>query len=231
MDVLHSYELRIVILTNGTLIGKKEAKNLSKHVDEVQVSIDGISSHDLLRGKGSYNRAMAGIANLQSFDIPVSIATMVHEYNAREFDEMQKVFSSMNVLSWSVDIPCVVGNLKDNQDFVLDIKEAASLLRYGFGAGAHESTGDYTCGSHLCAVSPDGKVSKCGFFEDEPAGDINDLKAAWAELCKNYLWTLDELDCFDCEFIQDCRGGCRFRAKQYRGILAPDPVFCQAFKN
>ncbi len=231
MDILPSYDLRTVILSNGTLTGKKEAKKLSEYVDEVQVSIDGISSHDLLRGKGSYDRAMTGISNLQSFDIPVSIATMVHRYNAREFDEMQKVFSSMNVLSWSVDVPCMVGNLKDNPDFVLDMKGAASLLRYGFGAGAHESTGDYTCGSHLCAVSPDGTVSKCGFFEDEPIGDVSDLRGAWAKLCKNYLWTLDELDCFDCEFIRDCRGGCRFRAKQCGGVLAPDPIFCHIFKN
>ncbi len=49
---------------------------------------------------------------------------------------------------------------KKNQDYILDAKEAALFLKYGFGAGGHESTGDYTCGSHLCAVSPDGTVSK-----------------------------------------------------------------------
>lgn len=152
---------------------------------EVQVSIDGISSHDMLRGKGTYDKAMRGISNLRSAGIPVSIATMVHRYNAGEFEEMQKLFSELEVVSWSVDVPCVTGNLKKNQDYILDAKEAALFLKYGFGAGGHESTGDYTCGSHLCAVSPDGTVSKCGFFEDEPVGDVNDLGSAWAELCKN----------------------------------------------
>jgi len=228
LEVLPSYELRIVLLSNGTLIGKNEAKKLSEYVHEVQVSIDGTRAHDLLRGQGTYEKAMSGILALQSSDIPVSIATMVHKYNASEFDEMQKLFSDLKVVSWSVDVPCTAGNLKDNPDCTPDPEEAVQLLKYGFGAGAHESTGGYTCGSHLCSVSPDGSVCKCGFFEDEPVGNVCDLRAAWAELCSKYLWTLDKLECRDCECIHECRGGCRFRAKQYRGILAPDPLMCHA---
>jgi radical SAM protein with 4Fe4S-binding SPASM domain len=153
---------------------------------------------------------------------------MVHRYNTGEFEEMHKIFSDMKVISWSVDVPCEVGNLKTNKGYVLPMKEAALFLKYGFGAGAHEGSGNYTCGSHLCAVSPSGTVSKCGFFENEPVGDVNDLRASWEKLCKNYLWTLDKLECRDCELVQDCRGGCRFRAKQYKGILGPDPILCNA---
>jgi radical SAM protein with 4Fe4S-binding SPASM domain len=228
MESLTSCELRVVLLSNGTLIDKKTARKLSGYVHEVQVSIDGISSHDMLRGKGSYDKAMRGISNLKSFGIPVSIGTMIHKYNAVEFEEMTKLFSDLEVVSWNVDVPCVAGNLKKNMDYVLDAANAAMFLKYGFGAGGHESTGDYTCGSHLCAVSPDGTVNKCGFFEDEPVGDVNDLGSAWEEIYKKYLWTLDRLDCHDCRLVRECRGGCRFRARQYKGILAPDPVLCHA---
>ncbi|MGB8218424.1 MAG: radical SAM protein [Candidatus Methanoperedens sp.] len=228
MEILPSYELRVVLLSNGTLIDEKTAKKLSGYVDEVQVSIDGIGSHDLIRGKGSYEKAMRGISNLKKYEIPVSIATMIHKYNAHEFEEMQQSFLDLGVLSWSVDVPCVTGKLSENREFILNVEEASLLLKYGFGAGAHESSGDYTCGSHMCSVSPAGKVSKCGFFDHEPVGDANDLRLAWAELCKKYLWTLDTLDCRDCRLIHDCRGGCRFRAKQYKGISGPDPVLCHA---
>jgi radical SAM protein with 4Fe4S-binding SPASM domain len=228
MEILPSYELRVVVLSNGTLIDETTAKKLSCYVDEVQVSIDGIRSHDILRGKGSYERSMRGISHLNRSGIPVSIATMVHKSNAGEFEEMQKLFSDMEIISWSVDVPCITGTLAKNQDHAQHVNEAAKYLKYGFGAGAHESTGDHTCGSHMCAVSPDGQVSKCGFFEDEPVGNVNDLHSAWEKLCMNYLWTLDKLDCHECELIQDCRGGCRFRAKQYKGVLAPDPLMCHA---
>ena len=113
-------------------------------------------------------------------------------------------------------------------DFVLDLKEAANFLKYGFGAGAHESTGDHTCVSHLCSVATDGSVSKCGFFENEPAGDVHDLRLAWENICTTSLWRLDQLECKECAVLLECKGGCRFRAKQYKGILAPDPLMCYA---
>ncbi len=228
MEILPSYELRVVILSNGTLIDEIAAKKLSLYAHEVQVSIDGIHSHDLLRGKGSFVKSMRGISNLIESGIPVSIASMIHKFNVREFQEMEKLFSSLDIISWSVDVPCITGALAENQEFALDINEAAQYLKYGFGAGVHESTGDYTCGSHMCAVFPDGSVSKCGFFEDEPVGDSNDLRLAWDEICRKYLFTLDKLDCHDCMRIRDCRGGCRFRAKQYSGMYAPDPLMCHA---
>jgi radical SAM protein with 4Fe4S-binding SPASM domain len=228
MDILPSYELNVVILSNGTLLNKTTARKLSHYVHEVQVSIDGIESHDLLRGKGSYARSMEGISNLHKSGIPVSIATMVHKFNMDEFDAMEKLFSTMGVISWAVDVPCIVGKLCENRDFVLDLEEAAKFLHYGFGAGAHESTGYTTCGSHLCSIAPDGCVSKCGFFENEPAGDVHDLRYAWENICKTSLWRLDELECKECAVLHECKGGCRFRAKQYKGILAPDPLMCHA---
>jgi radical SAM protein with 4Fe4S-binding SPASM domain len=228
MDILPSYELSVVILSNGTLIDKTMARKLSRYVHEVQVSIDGIRSHDLLRGKGSYVRSMKGISNLNESGIPVSIATMVHKFNTGEFEEMEKLFSNKGAISWSVDIPCIVGRLCENMDFVVGLEEAAKFLKYGFGAGAHESTGDHTCGSHLCSVASDGSISKCGFFENEPAGDVQDLLLAWENICKSSLWRLDELECKECAVLLECKGGCRFRAKQYKGILAPDPLMCYA---
>ncbi len=228
MDILSSYELRVEVLSNGTLIDEKTARKLSQYVHEVQISIDGIHSHDLLRGKGSYARSMKGISNLMNAGIPVSIASMVHRFNVKEFQDMEKLFSDIGIISWSVDVPCITGSLVENKDFILDVKEAAKLLRYGFGGGSHESSGDYSCGSHICAISPDSSVVKCGFFREEVTGKADDLHSAWKKLCKNYLFKLHELECNECKKLLDCKGGCRFRAKLFGGIYAPDPLMCYA---
>ncbi|MDD5472654.1 MAG: SPASM domain-containing protein [Candidatus Methanoperedens sp.] len=71
------------------------------------------------------------------------------------------------------------------------------------------------------------KLSKCGFFENEPAGDVNDLISSWENISKSYLWRLYELECNNCAVLSDCKGGCRFMTRQYKGILAPDPLMCQ----
>jgi hypothetical protein len=42
----------------------------------------------------------------------------------------------------------------------------------GFGAGAHESTGHYTCGTHLATIIPNGDIARCVFFEADPMGNI-----------------------------------------------------------
>lgn len=231
LEHLKSSRLRIVLLSNGTLINAPTAARLRGLVHEVQVSIDGTLSHDGIRGKRTFNKTLSAIKHLKEAGMDVSVASMIHAHNLEEFGEMEKLFRELDVLQWSVDVPCEAGYLAENPDMAAGLSEAAAVFsQYGFGAGAHESTGHYTCGSHLCTVMPDGTIARCGFFADEPAGSIEGgLAAAWQRLCKEHLWDLDELDCAACEKIEDCRGGCRYRAKKWGGsILSPDPLQCLA---
>jgi len=43
--------------------------------------------------------------------------------------------------------------------------------RYGFGGGWHRSENNSTCGAHLCAILPNGKVSKDRLLGQGP-GDV-----------------------------------------------------------
>lgn len=229
LEILDPVRLRKVVLTNGTLIDAETARLLAGHVHEVQVSIDGIRTHDMLRGKGVFEKAMQGIRNLKNAGVSVSIATMIHAHNISEFESIEKLCRDIGAVQWGVDVPCAEGNLKNNPEFAVSGRLAGKLLKkYGYGGGAHESSGAYACGSHLCAVMADGSVSRCGFF---PAvGSVDDLRGAWDKLCGQYLWTLDELRCSGCEFIEACRGGCRYRALISGGsIRSRDPVMCGAY--
>ena len=72
-------------------------------------------------------------------------------------------------------------------------------------------------------------MTKCGFFEDA-VGDVFDLEDAWRELRRKYIWSLSELKC-KCDFVRECKGGCRYRALHYSGdIFGEDPVMCAIFK-
>lgn len=232
LEYLAKSGLRVVLLSNGTLIDNETALRLRGLVHEVQVSIDGTSlSHDAFRGKGTFGKTMNAVRYLKAADIDVSAATMIHAQNLNEFDEIERTIKALDMLQWSVDLPCKTGYLSENPAWMADLSRAAGIFStYGFGEGAHESTGHYTCGSHLCTVMPDGDIAKCGFFAGEPVGNISQgLLPAWERLCDEQLRDLDDLDCAGCAIIEDCRGGCRYRAKLWgKSMLSPDPLLCMA---
>ena len=152
----------------------------------------------------------------------VSIATMVTKYNLDEFEKLRDLITSLGVKNWIVDFPSC------SEDVVPGF-DKASLISLGFGEG-HEAAEGYLCGTHLASITPEGGVTKCGFFDDV-VGSAYDLREAWKELRKKYIWTISKLKC-ECEFLEECRGGCRYRALLYAGdLFGEDPVMCSLFKS
>jgi len=222
---LREYPFRSVLLSNGTLITQETARRLKVH--EVQVSLDGWeASHDRLRGDGSFKKAVQGIEHMLAQGTRVSVATMVHAFNLNDFERLEKFLQEIGVSEWNVDVPCVAGNLMEHPDIYLPPGKAGQYLKYGFSEGSHASSGNYVCGAHLCAVLPDGRVCKCAFFAEEPAGMVQEegLRNCWLRIPR---MNLNELRC-DCEELMECRGGCRYRALLYQDIYAKDPVQCFA---
>ncbi|WP_290901869.1 radical SAM protein [Ferroglobus sp.] len=219
LRIARKYPYRIVLLTNGLLIDERTARELSKLVDEVQISLDGLNGHKMLRGV-DYRVVVEKIKLLREL-VDVSVATMITKYNLEELERMKDLVESLKVKSWNIDFPSC------SEEIVPDF-DKASLISLGFGE-AHEAAEGYLCGTHLASVTPKGEVTKCGFFEDT-VGDVFDLEDAWRELRRKYIWSLSELKC-KCDFVRECKGGCRYRALHYSGdIFGEDPVMCAIFK-
>jgi len=217
--------VRSILLSNGTLIDTRTARRLRFH--EVQVSLDGLeSSHDFIRGRGSFERALGGISALTAAGVPVSIATMAHSGNRDEFDELGALVRRLGAQAWSIDVPSVSGRMTENTKLVPDPSRAGPLLDLAFGGAVHDPVPGYACGSHLMAVTARGEVARCGFFADKPVGTIAEgLSACWQKIDKTRL---DELKC-SCHLVAECRGGCRFRARGYNSATGPD--LCQCFRH
>jgi radical SAM protein with 4Fe4S-binding SPASM domain len=223
-DLLRNYDFRSVLLSNGTLITKKVAKRLQVH--EVQVSLDGMKEgHESLRGRGTFRKALTAVDYLHEAGIQVSVATMIHKDNLKEFDSLVGLLQSKEIKEWNVDVPCMEGRLKENENLCPSPAEAGPLLNYGFGGGMHTSKENYCCGAHLCAIMPNGHVAKCGLFSQDPVGFIDEgLRVCWERIPRIQL---KELTC-NCSLMEECRGGCRYRAKLQGGILDPDLFQCYA---
>jgi len=208
-DLLPDFSIRKVLFTNGLLLNKSLLGRLN--VDEIQISIDGLEkAHDALRGKGTFNKAVLAVRLAKEKGFEVSVATMVHAKNLGDFDEMEKLFAGLEIRDWTVDVPCITGQLEINSEFQIPPEVGGKYLRYGHGAGLHAGATGFGCGLHLLSAMADGKVTKCTFYADQPIGSINDgLRQCWE---RTVPITLKDLAC-DCEYLETCRGGCRYRAE------------------
>jgi radical SAM protein with 4Fe4S-binding SPASM domain len=220
---LPAYPFRSVLLTNGTMIDREAARALRFH--EVQVSLDGPEdAHDLLRGRGSFRRALGALRLLAEAGVPVSVATMVFAGNLDRFDELETILRELPLRGWSIDVPCPAGALLEHRELLPDPERAAAPMGRSFGGGFYGSSGGWACGAHLAAVMADGTIDKCGYFTGLRSGHIREgLAAAWPRIPR---WPLEALSC-RCPHLAECRGGCRVRARAHGDLLGPDPAMCR----
>lgn len=224
-DLVAERDLRPILLSNGTLLDESMAQRL--RFQEVQVSIDGMKeSHEMLRGPGTFDRSLAAIHALAASGKQVSVATMVHGGNLDDFDRLGELVRELGVREWSIDLPSPSGHMAGNLELLVDPKTAGPLLSRSFGGAIHESSTGYGCGAHLMAVMANGDVARCGFYAEQPVGSLSEgLAACWQKI---EPVRLAELEC-DCEFVADCRGGCRFRAAGYNNETGPDLAQCYRY--
>jgi len=211
---------RRVVLTNGTLINEENIRRLT--VENIQFSLDGWrAGNDRVRGEGSFEKTLRGIYAAREAGRAVSIATMIHRGNLKEFDRLRRFAEEIEATEWGIDVPCVAGSLVKNTDLIVSNEEAVPFMKYAYGGGYHGSSDGFACGHHLMTVLPTGRAVKCGFYSDAPLGDAREgLMACWGSLRHVPLETLE---CRGCPVVEECAGGCRFRAPH---PLAPDPVMC-----
>jgi radical SAM protein with 4Fe4S-binding SPASM domain len=221
-DRLADTPLRRVLLSNGTLLDAAVARRLAFH--EVQISLDGMEAgHDALRGPGSFERAMGGLRAAAAAGLQVSVATMVHSANLDQFDDMAALMDELGVIEWGIDAPCLTGS--DTKNLAVSPARAAAAMAFGFGGAYHGAGGQgFACGRHLATVTPEGMVAPCGFYE--PLGPVEEgLARVWSR--RKWL-RLDELECAGCPHLDECGGGCRFRAGSPKGR---DPVMCAVYNR
>jgi len=212
--------LRRVLLSNGTLITPRNIGWLK--VEEVQFSLDGWAhGHNIIRGAGAFEATMRGIQTVRDAGIAISFATMIHRGNLGEFELMREFIEEVGAIEWGIDAPALTGSFKYHDDLFVPYDQAAPLMAYAFGGGYHGPSDGFACGRHLLTVFPDGQAAKCGFYRQQPLGDARQgLKACWLKL--EHV-PLERLECGECSALEECAGGCRYRAPR---PLAPDPLMC-----
>ncbi len=222
--LLAALPVRRVLLTNGHLLKGRVLGELN--CEEVQVSLDGMQAgHDVLRGKGSFDQALAAAREVKASGRDLSIATMVHSGNLEQFEEMEDLVRGLGASEWGIDAPSLSGRLGGNPALAVAPARAAEAMAHAFGGAFHGGGGGMACGLHLATVAANGSMAQCGFYLDQPLGTADE--GLWACWQRRQALPLAQISgCAQCSVSADCGGGCRFRADD---PLGPDLVMCSLY--
>ncbi|MBI3894343.1 MAG: radical SAM protein [Acidobacteria bacterium] len=99
-QVARDQGFKILTSTNGTQIDRQTARSIKQAgYTEVDVSLDGglPSTHEALRGYGTFRKTLQGIRFLLEESLSVKTATVLHKSNFREVLEIAKIAEQMGV--------------------------------------------------------------------------------------------------------------------------------------
>lgn len=226
------------ILSNGTRFTKNIVKKLKKFGPSYcQISIEGSrETHDDIRGKGSYEKAVEGAKRLVSEKIPVSFSFTAHRQNYMEFADVVRLGKKLKVSMVWADRMIPHGRGAGLLDDMLDTSETEAFFRLMYrerhkarrsffcktDVSMHralqflEGGGEpYTCsaGTRIVAIMPDGTVYPCRRMPT-PAGNLLEQDLETLFYNSNVLTTLRNptkisFGCEECFYSKLCRGGLR----------------------
>ena len=135
IDGIVRNRMRFSILSNGTLITDEIAERLAGtgRCDYVQVSIDGSCAevHDTCRGRGSFEKAVAGIRILQSHAVPVAVRFTVHHKNVHDLENAARfLLEDLGLPSFSTNAASYFGLCREHSDEVsLTVEDREYAMR------------------------------------------------------------------------------------------------------
>jgi radical SAM protein with 4Fe4S-binding SPASM domain len=226
--------LEVTLFSNGILI-KRYLEDVRKYADIVQISVDGpgVESHDAIRGKGSFKKAMEAIHLLLDAGVNTRISTtiMVNNWPAIERDLPKLVAEFENTgLGFRVSYNSVA----HGRGVALNHKSLDSVAVRRFVdqlmtrvKDENRETGPNAiqkisgCGyAEQLVIAPDGIVYPChllsgalGHVDDMPIRDITRYLERTAE-----AFSVDHRKgCSTCDLRNLCGGTCRVQDERTTG--------------
>ena len=104
--------LIVALATNGTLIDADVARQIkASGVRRVSISFDGAdaATHDIFRGAGAFDQALAGMAHLRQVGVPYQINTTVARHNLHQMTETLSLAKGLDAVALHLFLLVPVG--------------------------------------------------------------------------------------------------------------------------
>lgn len=237
LDVLaycHERGITTCVSTNGTVLSAPLVDRLLDMAGPVylQVSLDGAraETNDAIRGAGTFERIMDGVALLSGRGYPdFSLNMVVTRLNVGEigeFDRLARGFGAKTRLSRFRPSGAGCGaweGLRLTRDQLLELSaflgDHPEILTgdsfFALTPAGRRKLGLTMCGAAkmTCAVAPDGSVYPCAFLSDPAflAGDVTGepLSVIFRD-SRVFAWfrEVEPEACRGCDRFSVCHGGC-----------------------
>lgn len=221
------------ILCNGTLISKETAKRVARAgVSFVQVSIDGKKeTHDQIRGKGAFEKAVSGIAMLKKAKVDVQISFTANKMNYAEYRDVAALGRKLGVARvWSDRV--IPSGAAEANEIGLSQEETGKYLKIVARENEKKSFAlrKTVVQAHraLQFLQGNGSIYHCGaaknLFAIMPGGDVYPCRRLPWKIGNIFERTLSEIfvhnefserpgatevpaGCEDCFYVEACGGG------------------------
>ena len=245
LDYVRKCGFSTSLMSNGTLIDGDMARRIREAgVSDVQISLDGLeTTHEDLRGRGSFKRTLEGIRNLVSHGVEANINLTVSRLNMNETRELVRLAEELGVgaIAFSRLVPTGRGKglnsealtreevahfydglkgFKDHSKVVVTSRDPLSAIADMEGEipRTEMPVGGCAAGIFGVTITADGTIMPCRRM-DLPVGNIKEtsFRELWVE--SPVLWSLRRQEdyhggCESCRYWAVCRG-CRAIALAY----------------
>ena len=213
----------------------------------VQISLDGVEeTHDAIRGKGNFEKALEGIDNLKNEGVKVLVSFTAQKSNYKDLKELAKICQKHKVdkLWWDRVVTEDKGLYLSTEEFKELVMDCNKLI-HGFHLFSNYScvtnqrslqclgTKDcgYWCGAgkSLIVILADGGIMPCrrlpfviGNLKENNLEDIIKDSSIMRELSE----FVAPKECRGCKDLSRCRGGSRCVTYAQTGELFRKDVNC-----
>lgn len=226
-DIIYHYinkVNRIAILTNGICMPDEYLAILASNPDKfrIQVSIDGDEeTHDMIRGKGSFQKSLATIRKLGKHGLQVHVAFTANNNNYKQFAKMANMFADIQgvTIYWQDRYVREPGfDMEslgpDETSYFFRINAKLQSLKTSSFKVANNRTlmdgRDLPCTSGTgCVIDTFGNHKACGRLNIKIANYFTDTPEEIAEKIKKFIigFRSVPVKCFDCRKVGVCMGG------------------------
>lgn len=167
--------LIVALATNGTLINTTVAQKIKDSgIKRVSISFDGADAptHDIFRGKGAFDKAIAGMMHLKEIGVPYQINTTVAKHNVHQMPETLAMAKELGAVALHlfllVPVGCGVEIAEDKQISPAEYEDVLNWMYDAEMEGGIELKA--TCAPHYFRIAKQRQVEerKLGIVREKP---------------------------------------------------------------